>query len=116
MARILVVEDNATLREGIVQVLKRMGHETIDAPNGKVGLSSWESEKPDMVISDLKMDQMDGMDLLKAILNRDSEAVIMIVTAFGSIEKAVEAMQAGAYDFLPKPFPPDLLRSKVERA
>ncbi len=116
MARILVVEDNATLREGIVQVLKRMGHETIDAPNGKVGLSSWESEKPDMVISDLKMDQMDGMDLLKAILNRDPEAVIMIVTAFGSIEKAVEAMQAGAYDFLPKPFPPDLLRSKVERA
>lgn len=116
MARILVVEDNTTLREGIIQVIKRMGHEALEATNGKQGLAVWEAEKPDLVVSDLKMEQMDGMELLKAILHRDSEAFVMIVTAFGSIEKAVEAMQQGAYDFLPKPFPPDLLRSKVQRA
>lgn len=116
MARILVVEDNSTLREGMVQVIKRMGHTAIDASNGKLGLSVWEAEKPDLVISDLKMDDMDGMALLKAILKREPEALVMIVTAFGSIEKAVEAMQQGAYDFIPKPFPPDLFRSKITRA
>lgn len=116
MARILVVEDNTTLREGIIQVIKRMGHDALQASNGKQGLQVWEAEKPDLVVSDLKMEQMDGMELLKAILSRDPEAFVMIVTAFGSIEKAVEAMQQGAYDFLPKPFPPDLLRSKVQRA
>jgi two-component system response regulator HydG len=116
MARILVVEDNTTLREGIIQVIKRMGHDALEASNGKQGLQVWEAEKPDLVVSDLKMEQMDGMELLKAILSRDPDAFVMIVTAFGSIEKAVEAMQQGAYDFLPKPFPPDLLRSKVQRA
>lgn len=116
MASILVVEDNGTLREGMVQVIRRMGHEALDAANGKIGLATWEKEKPDLVISDLKMDDMDGMELLKAILKRDAEALVMIVTAFGSIEKAVDAMQQGAYDFIPKPFPPDLFRSKITRA
>ena len=116
MARILVVEDNNTLREGMTQVIQRMGHEALDAPNGKAGFAVWEKEKPDLVISDLKMDDMDGMQLLKAVLAKDPEALIMIVTAFGSIEKAVEAMQKGAYDFIPKPFPPDLFRSKITRA
>jgi two-component system response regulator HydG len=116
MARVLVVEDNNTLREGIVQVIKRMGHDTLDAPGGVLGLKIWEEEKPDLVISDLKMDGMGGMELLDTILERDPDALVMIVTAFGSIEKAVEAMQKGAYDFIPKPFPPDLLRSKVEKA
>ncbi len=116
MAKVLVVEDNATLREGIVQVLKRMGHETIDAPGGAQGIEKFKSENPDLVITDLKMDGVDGMRVLKSVLAEDPEALVMIVTAFGSIEKAVDAMQQGAHDFIPKPFPPDLLRSKVERA
>lgn len=116
MARILVVEDNGTLREGMVQVIRRMGHDPIDAPNGKVGLAVWEAEKPDLVITDLKMDDMDGMQLLRALMAKDPDVLVMIVTAFGSIEKAVEAMQEGAYDFIPKPFPPDLFRTKITRA
>lgn len=116
MARILVVEDNDTLREGIVQVIKRMGHEPIAARNGRVGLEKFREEKPSLVLSDLKMDDMDGMEMLQQIMKDDPEALVMIVTAFGSIEKAVEAMQQGAYDFIPKPFPPDLLRSKITRA
>ena len=116
MAKVLVVEDNTTLREGIVQVLKRMGHETIDAPGGSRGVELFKAEEPDLVITDLKMEGMDGMEVLAAILKHSPSAIVMIVTAFGSIEKAVEAMQKGAYDFIPKPFPPDLLRSKVEKA
>ncbi len=116
MAKILVVEDNDTLREGIVQVIKRMGHDAIDAEDGKVGLERFKEDEPDLVISDLKMDKMDGMEMLDRIMGVNPDALVMIVTAFGSIEKAVDAMQKGAFDFLPKPFPPDLLRSKITRA
>ena len=116
MAKVLVVEDNTTLREGIVQVLKRMGHETVDASGGAQGIERYRAEKPDLVITDLKMDGVDGMAVLQTILKDDADALVMIVTAFGSIEKAVDAMQRGAYDFIPKPFPPDLLRTKVEKA
>ena len=116
MAKILVVEDNATLREGVVQVIKRMGHDAVDAPGGKQGLALFEEEQPDLVITDLKMDGIDGMRVLERVLEIDSSALVIICTAFGSIEKAVDAMQRGAHDFVPKPFPPDLLRSKITRA
>lgn len=113
MTKILVIEDNDTLREGIVQVVKRMGHDAISAPGGIKGVELYFSEHPDLVVSDLKMDGMDGMEVLKTITEKDPTALIMIVTAFGSIEKAVTAMQEGAFDFIAKPFPPDLLRQKI---
>ena len=116
MAKVLVVEDNNTLREGIVAVLKRMGHDVNAAANGKLGLEAWELTKPDLVLTDLKMDKVDGMTVLRTIREKDPEALVMIVTAFGSIERAVEAMKEGAFDFIPKPFPPDLLRTKVTKA
>jgi two-component system, NtrC family, response regulator HydG len=116
MSTILVIEDNETLREGVVQVLKRMGHEVLAASNGLDGLTLFEAHQPELVITDLKMDGLDGMEVLQRILARDEDTLVMIITAFGSIEKAVEAMQKGAFDFIPKPFPPDLLRTKVEKA
>jgi two-component system response regulator HydG len=116
MAKVLVVEDNTTLREGIVQVIKRMGHEAFDASGGARGIELFGEVEPDLVITDLKMENVGGMEVLQTVLDEDPGALVMIVTAFGSIEKAVEAMQMGAHDFIPKPFPPDLLRSKVEKA
>ena len=116
MAKVLIVEDNATLREGIVQVIKRMDHEVLSAPNGKIGLEMFEQHAPDLMISDLKMDEMDGIALLRAVRQKQEDALVMIITAFGSIERAVSAMKEGAFDFIPKPFPPDLLRTKVEKA
>ena len=116
MATVLVVEDNTTLREGIVQVIKRMGHDALDAPGGARGLEVFEAERPDLVVTDLKMDGVDGMQVLDGVLEIDPTALVIICTAFGSIEKAVDAMQKGAHDFVPKPFPPDLLRSKIDRA
>ncbi|MGM0557848.1 MAG: sigma-54-dependent transcriptional regulator [Myxococcota bacterium] len=116
MAKVLVVEDNDTLREGIVQVVKRMGHDAHAAANGRIGLEAFDELGPDLVITDLKMDEVDGMELLDEVLERRDDALVMIVTAFGSIEKAVEAMKEGAFDFIPKPFPPDLLRTKIEKA
>lgn len=116
MAKILVVEDNETLREGVVQVLQRMDQEVFAAPGGARGLEIFEEESPDLVITDLKMDGVDGMEVLRKVLERDGDTLVIMMTAFGSIERAVEAMQAGAFDFIPKPFPPDLLRTRVERA
>lgn len=116
MARVLVIEDNDTLREGVVQVLRRMGHEVQAASDGLEGVSRFEEQGADLVITDLKMDGLDGMEVLGRIAARDREVPVILMTAFGSIEKAVEAMQQGAFDFVPKPFPPDLLRTKVARA
>ncbi|RDV38150.1 sigma-54-dependent Fis family transcriptional regulator [Bradymonadaceae bacterium TMQ3] len=116
MAKVLVVEDNETLREGIVQVLKRMGHAALAAEGGRQGLACFQESRPDLVITDLKMDEVDGMQVLASIRAQRPEAMVIMITAFGSIETAVEAMQAGAFDFLPKPFPPELLRAKVSRA
>ncbi len=116
MASILVVEDNDTLREGISEVVERMGHAPLTAPGGRKGLQLFDEHAPEVVITDLKMDDVDGMEVLRSIRDRDDETLVMIVTAFGSIEKAVEAMKAGAFDFIPKPFPPDLLETKVGKA
>lgn len=116
MTHILIIEDNDTLREGIVQVVKRMGFEATAAANGRLGLQAFDERKPDLVLTDLKMDEVGGMEVLETVLAKEPETLVMIVTAFGSIEKAVEAMKRGAFDFIPKPFPPDLLRTKIKKA
>lgn len=115
MAHILVVEDNNTMREGIVQVLSTQGHEVYGAASGKEGLQYFHLASPEFVITDLKMDDIDGMKVLKEIREHSPETTVMIITAFGTIEIAVEAMKMGAYDFITKPFPPDLLRVKVAK-
>jgi two-component system, NtrC family, response regulator HydG len=116
MAHILIIEDNDTLREGITQVVERMGHEATAARNGRVGLEAFAEREPDLVLTDLKMDEVDGMQVLRQVLADKPDTLVMIVTAFGSIEKAVEAMKEGAFDFIPKPFPPELLRTKIDKA
>jgi two-component system response regulator HydG len=116
MADVLIVEDNETLREGIVDVVQGMDHSVVEVSNGQEGLKHFEENSPEIVISDLKMDKMDGMELLSEITECSEDAMVMIITAFGSIEKAVDAMKEGAFDFIPKPFPPDLLRAKVDKA
>lgn len=109
MAHILIVEDNTTMREGIVQILSSMGHEVHGAASGKEGLQYFHFADPEFVITDLKMEDIDGMRVLKEIRETSPETIVMIITAFGTIELAVEAMKMGAYDFITKPFPPDLL-------
>lgn len=115
MAHILVVEDNTTMREGIVQILSSLGHEVHGAASGKEGLQYFHLTEPEFVITDLKMDDIDGMKVLKEIRESSPETIVMIITAFGTIELAVEAMKMGAFDFITKPFPPDMLRVKVAK-
>ncbi|MEZ4820172.1 MAG: sigma-54 dependent transcriptional regulator [Bdellovibrionota bacterium] len=116
MAHILVIEDNTTMREGIVQILESMHLDVYGASNGKEGLEYFHMTQPDLVITDLKMEEIDGMQVLQEIKKHTQNTLVLMITAFGTIELAVEAMQLGAFDFITKPFPPNMLRVKVNKA
>jgi two-component system response regulator HydG len=116
MARILIIDDNETMREGLGATARRMGHEAVLAASGAAGLAAFDKARPDFVITDLKMEGAGGLDVVKGVRDRDPECPVMIVTAFGTVETAVEAMRLGAFDFLQKPFAPEVVRLKVERA
>jgi two-component system response regulator HydG len=113
---ILVIDDNETLREGVAQVVEKMGHAAFKASNGAQGLALFKKHAMDFTITDLKMEGVSGMEVLKTIREADPTALVMIITAFGTIEVAVDAMKEGAFDFITKPFPPSLLRAKVQKA
>jgi len=115
MARILIIDDHDTLREGMAVTLTRSGHTVSAVRSGADGLASYRKTPFDLVVTDLKMDGMDGIEVTKALKTLDAAAVVMVVTAFGTIETAVRAMQEGAYDFITKPFPPEVLRAKVDK-
>jgi len=116
MSRILVIDDNETMREGMAYTIKKMGHTVDTASGGHQGVSLYRPDETDFVITDLKMDGMDGLEVIKAIKEKNPRALVMVVTAFGTIEVAVDAMRAGAFDFITKPFSMELLRVKVNKA
>ncbi|MDD5223724.1 MAG: response regulator, partial [bacterium] len=116
MTQILIIEDNQTMREGMTEVATGMGHRVTAAPGGKEGLASFRAGNFDLVLTDLKMGALDGMQVLKEVHKLRPGVPVMIVTAYGSIEGAVEAMREGAFDFVTKPVSPAELKVKIERA
>ncbi|MCX5860018.1 MAG: sigma-54 dependent transcriptional regulator [Proteobacteria bacterium] len=116
MANILIIEDNQTMREGMTEVAAGMGHRVTAAPGGKEGIASFRAGNFDLVLTDLKMGALDGMQVLKEVHRHRPGVPVMIVTAYGSIEGAVEAMREGAFDFVTKPVSPAELKVKIERA
>ena len=115
MSRILVVDDNETMRSGVALVIERMGHQCLAAGSGREALEQLQEQSADLVITDYRMDEMDGMQVLEAVKAKYADTDVMLITAYGTIEIAVEAMQEGAVDFITKPFPPEALRLKVEK-
>jgi DNA-binding NtrC family response regulator len=113
--QILVVEDNDTMREGMVQVLRKEGHAVSEASKGTEGLSKIEKRPFELIITDYKMAEMDGLQLLKQVKEIAPETEVIVITAFGTIELAVEAMKTGAWDFITKPFSKDELKLTVDR-
>ncbi|MCA2979808.1 MAG: sigma-54-dependent Fis family transcriptional regulator [Myxococcaceae bacterium] len=116
MARVIVIDDNDTVREGTLIALKKAGHEVLGFRNGLEGVAGFQVKGADVVVTDLKMDGLDGIEVTKRVKAHDPGAVVLVMTAFGSIETAVEAMRQGAHDFIQKPFPTDLIRAKVDAA
>lgn len=114
-ATILVVDDEEAMRDSCCQVLSKDGYVTETAENGHSGLQKVKEIKPDLVLIDLKMPGMGGMELLEKIREIDPTIVSVVITGYATIESAVEAMKRDAYDFLPKPFTPDQLRIVIER-
>jgi DNA-binding NtrC family response regulator len=115
MSRILVVDDNETMRSGIALVVERMKHTAIPASSGEEALARFNEGEVDLVITDYRMAEIDGLQLLNAVRQDHPETDVMIITAHGTIEIAVDAMRQGAVDFISKPFPPDALRLKIDR-
>jgi two-component system response regulator PilR (NtrC family) len=111
--RILVVDDERSMRELLAIVLRREGYDVLLAENGTSAIATLEKEPVDILISDIKMPDLSGVDVLRAAKRVDQDILGIMITAFASTETAVEAMRLGACDYLSKPFDVDLLRMKV---
>ena len=114
--KILVIDDDASLRRVVEYNLQEAGYQVLSASSGEAGLSLFAEEAPALVITDMKMPGMDGMQVLKAVKERAPETLVIMITAFGTVDVAVEAMKAGAYDYITKPFNRDELRLTVAKA
>jgi signal transduction histidine kinase/FixJ family two-component response regulator len=112
----MVVDDEMDVRDGSERILKRIGFQVFKAARGEEALDQLDEVSPKIVLLDLKMPGMDGMEVLKHIQERNPSIIVIIITGYATVETAIEAMKRGAYDFIPKPFEPDQLRIVVNRA
>lgn len=115
-SRILVVDDEESIREFLEIMLKKEGYEVSTAEDGLVAKDMLTKKTFDMVISDMQMPNMTGLELLKFVKDTYSDIVFMMITAFGTTETAVEAMKIGAYDYVTKPFKIDEVRLNIQNA
>jgi two-component system response regulator HydG len=115
MPDILIIDDHDSVREGLELLLRRRGHRTRSAESGSRGLELLREQPADLVITDLKMARMDGLQVLARVKEHTPETEVMVITAHGTIEKVVEAMKLGAADFLTKPFSSEEFGVKVDR-
>ncbi len=115
MYRVLVADDEKYMRWIISETIKD-DCKVIEASNGKECVEKFETEEPDLLVIDLRMPKMSGLEVLKLVHQRDPDMPVIMITAHGSIETAIEAMKQGAYDYVTKPFDIDQLRIKIYRA
>jgi len=113
MAKILIADDAAFMRMKSASLVKELGHEVIEAEDGAEAVKMYEAESPDAVLMDITMPNMDGMEALQAILKIDPNAKIAMVTAMGQQAVIMEAIKAGAKDFVVKPFDADRIQSAL---
>ena len=112
----LVIDDDESMRIGCAQTLSEEGYKVRLAEDGEQGLKVVREELFDIIFLDLKMPGLDGMTVLGKLREHDPNAIVVVITGYGTIEAAVEAMKCGAYDFLPKPFTPETLLAVADRA
>jgi DNA-binding NtrC family response regulator len=115
-ARILIVDDEPDMLENITRILGRQGYACVTAPDGARGRELLEADRPDLLLTDLKMPGADGMELLRQAKEIDPALPVIVITGFATVESAVAAMREGAFDYLPKNFSVEQLRVAVERA
>ena len=113
---VLVIDDERDIRDGCERFLTRMGCLVDKAASGEEGLAHLQEQPVDIVLLDLKMPGLDGLEVLRLIRESWPQVLVIVITGFATVETAIEAMKRGAYDFIPKPFQPDQLRITVGRA
>jgi DNA-binding NtrC family response regulator len=116
MARILVADDHDALRRGLALALSTAGHEVEEAANGNAALERLHESYFDVVVSDLRMGGSDGLDVLRTTKSLHPTVSVILMTAFGSVTTAVEAMKHGAFDYVQKPFEIEEMEVKIEKA
>jgi DNA-binding NtrC family response regulator len=114
--RILIIDDEPDMVENLTRILRREGYRCLSATEAKKGVELLEAHRPDVVLTDLKMPGMDGMEVLRRAHALDPALPVIMITAFQTIESAVAAIKEGAFDYLPKNFTMDHLKLTVERA
>ena len=116
MGKILVVEDNDVLRSSVVQALVENGHNVSEVGDGEEATERLQEESYDVVLTDMRMPKKSGLEVLRFAKQVNDLTVAIVMTAFGTIESAVEAMKSGAYDYIQKPFELEELEVKINRA
>ena len=114
--KILVIDDDQGLRRSLSLILDEGGHGVVVAANGADGLAVAKNEKPDLILCDVRMPQMDGLEFLERYRQEEGGALVIMMTAYGSVDLAVKAMVAGAYDYIPKPFGADEVLLTIRKA
>ena len=114
--KVLVVEDNETIREQLAKIIRKEGFEVVVAEDGQTGLEMFKSERPGILIADLRMPGMNGLELIREVRGLSKSVQIIVVTAFGEVDTAISALHEGALDYLQKPVDLELLIAALERA
>ncbi len=114
--RILVIDDEAIVRVSCQRVLTPEGFDVIVVPSGREAIDRLEKERFDLVLTDLKMPDMDGLEVLKTIKSRWPELIVIIITGYGTISTAVQAIKLGAFEYIEKPFTPEDILNIVKKA
>jgi two-component system, chemotaxis family, chemotaxis protein CheY len=115
MAKILIVDDAEFLRMRISKMLIAEGYQVIEAENGAIAVDKYRAEKPDVVLMDITMPEMDGLTALKTIRSTDPRARVVMLTALGQESVVLEAIKSGARDFVVKPFERERVLSAITK-
>lgn len=113
--KILVVDDEQNMRIALYEALSRSGHQVTLAENGRLALELIEQQPPDLVVTDIRMPEMDGIEMLQQIKARAPQLPVVIITGYATVETAVEAMKQGAVDYILKPFPVEVIDETVRK-
>jgi DNA-binding NtrC family response regulator len=114
MKKVLVIDDEAIIRTSSKRALAPEGYEVILAAGGREGIEILEKESVDVILLDLKMPDMDGMEVLKVIMERWPGTKVIVVTGYSTVDTAVQALRLGAFNHIEKPFTPDSLLAAVK--
>ena len=113
---VLIIDDEPGLRQTVSLILSEEGYQVAAASDGEEGLAKALEQQPDIVLCDVRMPRMPGLEFLERYKAANGTAMVIVMTAYGSMELAIQAMKKGAYDYLSKPFSPDQLMLTLRKA